>query len=63
MNTRTGLQMACVLRYRDPCLRAVSFTDCIMSISLLLKDIQNNTYRPHIIAGMCMYVSGGGTQQ
>jgi len=34
-----------------------------MSISLLLKDIQNNTYRPHIIAGMCMYVSGGGTQQ
>lgn len=51
-----------VLRYRDHRLRAVSFTDC-MSISLLLKDIQNNTYRPHIIAGVCMYVSEVGTQQ
>jgi hypothetical protein len=33
----------CIAVQRPHCLRAVPFTKCIMSISLLLKDIQNKT--------------------
>jgi hypothetical protein len=52
MSTRSELQLACGLQYIDHCLRAVSFTNRIMSIPLLLNDIQNNFQISH----NCMYV-------
>jgi hypothetical protein len=52
MCTRGELQLACGLQYTDHCLRAVSLTKRIMSISLLLNDIQNKFQISH----NCMYV-------